>query len=68
MSLASLWAWPSCSVRRAFATIVNRKVVKCGWSTNFGELLLQVDSKLVCAEVEKVQVHYYTSYGYLVVF
>ena len=58
-SLASTWAWPSCSVRRGISTIVSRRIVQCDWSSTFGELIVKIDLQFSDALVERVQVLYF---------
>ena len=39
--MAARFAWPSVSVHRRLAVVVNRKIAQCAWCDTFAEVLEQ---------------------------
>ena len=52
--MAASFAWLSFSVRRRSTVIVSRKILKCEWSSTYGEILEKLDPQFVDVPVEKV--------------
>ncbi len=51
---ASSSAWVSVIVKRGSSTVVPWKIIKIGWDSNFGELLVAVDPTLANDTINKV--------------
>jgi len=52
--MAASFAWPSVSVHRWLAVVVNRKIVQGTWCDTFAEVLENLDPQLASVSVEKV--------------
>jgi len=49
--MAVSFTWPSVSVHRQLAVVVNRKLVQCAWYDTFAEVLEKLDPQLASVSV-----------------
>ena len=52
--MASMYCWPSVSIKRGARLIVGRKVVKAEFEWTFGYLLISIDSSFSSEQVSRV--------------
>ena len=52
--MASMYCWPSVSIKRGARLIVGRKVIKAEFEWTFGYLLISIDGSLSSEQVTRV--------------
>ena len=52
--MASMYCWPSVSIKRGARLIVGRKVIKVEFEWTFGYLLISTDSSVLSEQVSRV--------------
>ena len=52
--MASMYCWPSVSIKRGARLIVGRKIIKAEFEWTFGYLLISIDGSFLSKQVTRV--------------